>query len=729
MYLPYESKPASALSETIVAKFGGRISLNFRPQTREIYYSPLGRFFDSPEKINFGIIYDNVRYGLPFGSGSVDLQYIEQHEYFDRVVYICRDYRIGVVAEFSFVATFYPQDEALCTMPALLCKVKVRRLIDRMVRADDRKEIAVFCDARMTGFRPCGKTLKMQKTYRLTDDHIHYQDTDGWKGFLEKNSHTSREFVAESMIACREECAEEGNMLLAAGEIGQGIEMTVRFVLAGYCRAEVLDVRGEKMKLSYTERFSSVEEVAGEALAHYDEIEKRSSDFCAILQKADMPSDYYQLLGLAMRSFAANVWFCGDREKHWFSVWEGNCLFHSTVDVEYNVALFYLMFWPQLLECELKNWAAAKEEDFLPHDLGGGSNVGGCAYLHTMPVEENCNFILLVYAYCKMYGGERLLQEYASIIEGAVFYNRSCDMTGNGLANVGTANTIDDSSDNVQFAQEQIYLGIKEYAAYIAAEEMLSVLGRKKARAVCREEADKIRDSIERYGWRKDHYAVNLIESEGGLHKDSIYKSIGVTGAKGGGDAYSIYTSNGLLYLFMSGTECGWDKERLRKDILTAREACMTPYGCTHSSFDASNVWISQNIWRDMTACYLGEDFSKEICKYVRYELYENQGGRGGCFIDTYGWNKLNYYPRGITAVGLIYARGGIAIDAVSRRLKLDPCVVPCRIPLFGFADWKSGRLPVVYVFRRGKEVCFYIENRCLLGDFTVETCLTEEKR
>ena len=204
MYLPYESSPMSALSETIVAKFGGRISLNFRPQTREIFYSPLGRFFDCAEKLNFGILYDGVRYALPFGNGHTDFQYTEQHEYFDRVVFVCRDYRIGVRAEFSFIAPFYPQDEALCTLPALFCEVKAERLVDRALRADDRKEIAIFCDVRMSGFKECGNCLKMRKTYGLTDDHIHYQDTEGWNAFLRQNRYTSHTFRADSAIVCRE---------------------------------------------------------------------------------------------------------------------------------------------------------------------------------------------------------------------------------------------------------------------------------------------------------------------------------------------------------------------------------------------------------------------------------------------------------------------------------------------------------------------------------------------
>lgn len=729
MYLPYESSPMSALSETIVAKFGGRISLNFRPQTREIFYSPLGRFFDCAEKLNFGILYDGVRYALPFGNGHTDFQYTEQHEYFDRVVFVCRDYRIGVRAEFSLIAPFYPQDEALCTLPALFCEVKAERLVDRALRADDRKEIAIFCDVRMSGFKECGNCLKMRKTYGLTDDHIHYQDTEGWNAFLRQNRYTSHTFRADSAIVCREKSRPEGNLLLVSGEIGQGIETEAHFVLAGYTDEDVLDVRGEKMKLLYADRFASVEEVASYALSRYEIMERRSALFCDMLKKADMTADYFRLLGLAMRSFAANVWLCEGGRGKWFSVWEGNCLFHSTVDVEYNIGVFYLMFWPELLAEELKNWADALKGVFLPHDVGGGLTVGECAYPHDMPVEENCNFILLLYASYKMRGRKDLAAEHADLAEKLIDFIRSCDKTGNGLANEGTANTIDDSSDNVQFAQEQIYLGIKEYAAYVAAGEMFAALGRDGMRRACKEEADKIRASIESCGWRGDHYAVNLIESGGKLHKDSIYKSIGVTGEKGGKDAYSIYTSNGLLYLLMTGTDLGWDRERLRKDMLAARSACMTAYGCTHSSVDTSNVWISQNIWRDMAACYLGEDFSGEVSRYAEYERYENQGGRGGCFIDTYGWNKLNYYPRGIAAVGMIYARGGVSVDAVRRTVRLDPCSVPCSVPLFGFADWESGNVPVVHVFRCGSEVRYWIENRALLGEYTVETCLIEEKR
>ena len=724
MYSPHESKTGSALYESIVAKFGSRISLNFRPQTREIFFSPMGRFFDKSENINFGILYDGRTYALPFGNRHTDFQYIEQHETADRVIFVCKDFRIGVRCEISFISPFLPQDEQLCSLPALLCEIRASRLIERSVRADDHKDVALFCDARMSDFIEEENALKSVQEYVLSDDHIHYQDTVGWKDFLRQNPFTCNRFCGESVIVSTDGCEPDGKTLFVRGKISQRQELKARFVIAGYVGMPVLDIRGQNYRFSYTQNFSCAEEVAQYAVTHFDDLLARSERFLQVLEKSSLSPSFHRMFSFGFRSYAANTWFCRHGKKKWFSVWEGNCLFHSTVDVEYNIGVFYLLFWPELLEYEFESWPEAKKSGFLPHDIGGGLQVGRAAYLHEMQVEENCNFILLLSAYASMYAKTKQCRKYLSLVRELLLYNRSCDKTGNGMANEGTANTIDDSSDNVQFAQEQIYLGVKEYAAYIAAGKLAAE--DEEIVRICREESDKIRSAIETCAWRGDHYAVNLVAAGDKLNEHSIYSSVGAIGDEKGKDAYSIYTANGLVYLFLAGFDFKWNRDRLFADLVNSFKKSKTPYGCTHSDVDKSNVWISQNIWRDIAGCYLGADMTDNADDYWQYEVYENQGGRGGCFIDTYGWNKLNYYPRGIAIAGILYAAGGISADGRKKAIRLAPCKVPLRIPIVHLADWKTGRVPVIDVCMRGAQVCYFVENEDLLRGYKI---CTELKR
>jgi hypothetical protein len=132
----------------------------------------------------------------------------------------------------------------------------------------------------------------------------------------------------------------------------------------------------------------------------------------------------------------------------------------------------------------------------------------------------------------------------------------------------------------------------------------------------------------------------------------------------------------------------------MTSDVVSATRRALIEYGCTHSSADTSNLWVSQNLWRDFVAAYLGVDQLDMAARYWAFQLYENTVGRGGAFIDTYGWNTLNFYPRGVTSIGLLAAAAGLSVDRVSRRVALNPVRAPLRVPLLPLADWEAGAVP-----------------------------------
>jgi len=687
----------NATHETIVSKFGSRISINFRPRSRQIWFSPAGRFFDKPIALNFGIVYDGHRYGLGFGSSHEDFQYVEQHESFDRVTFRCRDFRIGIDCVFTFIAPFYPQDVILSTLPALFVKVTVSRLIDRSVRLDDAKRIEIFCDATMSDFVERDGVLFLDDRYYLADDHIHYQDTSYLRRFLLDHPFAASGLQGQTAIASVQVGRIDAKTILVPGNVAQGVSTSADFVIAGYVPGPVLNAKGNLWTFLYTHSYADVHEVLAYATSRHETILSKTAEFARIISSSSLGSAFDEFLGFSMRSFTANSWWLTNASgKQWYSVWEGNCLFHSTVDVEYNLGLFYYLLWPDLLEIMFEHWDEAKKPHNISHDIGAILDADGAAYPHEMEIEENCNFILMLYAYFRLYDRIGPVRKYLSTLRTIVAYNKSCDKNGNGLPNLGTANTIDDSSDDVQFAEEQIYIGIKEYAAYVAAEELFGLFKEDGYATLCREEAEKIRATVDDRGWLEDHYGVTLRSAFGRINSQSLYTDIGANASADGKNAYSLYTANGFLYLMLAGKDIPWDRERLKQDAVTAERACTTPFGCTHSSVDTSNIWISQNVWRDLCAGYLGVDMNANIEKYWAFELYENQGARGGCFIDTYGWNKLNYYPRGLTAIGYLASSIGLGIDAVHRKVFLSPPRVPVTIPLLFFADWKKGRVPMI---------------------------------
>lgn len=714
----------SQIYETIISKLGSRISMNFRPRSREIFISPMGRFYDKALPLNFGIVYDGIRYGLPFsrpetdgiGKAREDFQYVEQSINMQSVEFRCRDFRIGVDCSFTFTAPFYPHDEKVSTAPFFYVDVRISRLIDRYVREDDCKKIAIFAEILSPDFKVVNDQLYCYDQWNLTDDHIHVQDTNYLNDVLRVSPKSQKGVAGELCLAGYDTAQMDGKSLNFNGEISQNTSLSASYILAGFVAEEALIIQNDGYVFRYNEYFKNIEEVIAYARSEKSLIESKMECFENIFSSSSIACGLKNLTGLAFQTFLSNTWWMqriSDKQE-WFSVWEGNCMFHSTIDVEYNLGLVYFCLWPELIEMTLREWELFKKNGFMSHDIGMMLDVKGQMYPHDMEIEENCDFILMLLAYWRIQGKTAVMQEHYQTVKELLTFNKSCDKTGNGLANLGTANTVDDSSDDIQFAEEQVYLGIKEFCAYFAGEKMALFLNDIDTAVLCRDEMLKIKQAIENSGWHADHYAVSLKSTPDKLNPNSIYKSVVKTSTENS-NAYSIYTSNGFLYLAMAGYDIPWNCDRLKSDILCSIKKADTEYGCTHSNLDRSNIWISQNIWRDLTAGYLGIDLTDMAEKYWQFELYENTAGRGGCFIDTYGWNKLNYYPRGITGIGYLLSMGGISIDRIDNVIKIKPCRVPLKIPLLQFADWDSGRIPYVDIQIRGCKLLVEIENADLV--------------
>nr|MDO8114467.1 hypothetical protein [Candidatus Sigynarchaeota archaeon] len=188
-----------------------------------------------------------------------------------------------------------------------------------------------------------------------------------------------------------------------------------------------------------------------------------------------------------------------------------------------------------------------------------------------------------------------------------------------------------------------------------------------------------------------------------------------------GWDAYTLYTSNGMLYLLATGIEPAIDVDRVKTDMVIAWRKSLGEYGNFHSSTDHSNCWLSQNLFRDFIGMYLGV-LIDQLDRYWNFELWENSGGRGGCFVDTYGHNHLRYYPRGATGFGLFFGLGGVSVDFSVKDtpvVTIRPRIAPVSIPLIQFIDWNSKVLtvPVLRTWIEKGEVKASIDQPGLLGD------------
>jgi xylan 1,4-beta-xylosidase len=383
------------------------------------------------------------------------------------------------------------------------------------------------------------------------------------------------------------------------------------------------------------------------------------------------------------------------------------------VDVEYNVALFYLMFWPDLLGQLLRQWRglaqphAASGGAVLHHDLGRGVDVAGQASYHDVPIEGNADYLLLLQAFVHVTGDLAPARELVELVEQLAAYLLWTDRDASGFPTEGTANTIDDGGPAIQFARKQTYLAVKRLAGLQAAADLLARIGRPDAAERIERLVDADTRKVEDAAWLGDHYAVCMDRSATGLVDAGTGAPLTMDDLPGW-DAYSIYTANALLLPAMTSQPLMLDRQRLATDIYNAMRETTSAYGCGHTSVEPEDVWISQNVWRDLMAMYMGLDWPTLLTqRYWDLQVMSNTHQQSLGYIDTYIHNQLCFYPRGVASLGYLSAQPRLVVDRLApggARVSVDPPRdYPQRWPLFPLADWKAGKIPVCVVDDRGE--------------------------
>ena len=711
------------LMATAVGRLGSRFSLVFDPDAKQVLHSALGRWLDFPTDLAIGVkSEDDVVRALPFTRRFPHFEIVEQRLTFCGVKYIARSWDLGLALKTEVVAPFYPRDEWTSVAPLFFMRLEVQ------------PQERIF-------WRPAERSVRRGQVFvRLQRSNLHLTKAHDrlkinysvpkvlWKGERERPEDLGE---SEELWWCDERVVpiSPNAELLDDGiafqfDLDDPSRCRFDLVWCAFVDEPVLKVFGQPASFKYRWLFTDVEAVADFACRHFDELLAKANQMDELLSNSGLTKTQADLIRFSFQNFLLNTWWVvRDDGAEWFSVWEGSCHFHSTVDVEYNDALVYLAFFPELLELLLDEWALFEMQDevgrYLAHDMGGELEVGQQAYHHPMPVEENANFLLMLHCVWRWTGKHELIERHSGLAKRLTAYFERSDTTGNGFPNLGTANTIDDASPAVQYSQEQTYLAVKTLCACHAAAQIADALGETDWANQCRKLVARIRKTLDEQAWLGDHYAVCLERSADGLVDAWTGKPL--SGELVGWDAYSIYTANGLLYLLLSGNEPDLNYQRICTDIVNAYWQSLTEYGCTHTSADKSNVWVSQNLWRDFVAAYLGIQLPDNSPRYFALQAFMNTSGLTKGFIDTYLTNNLCFYPRGITSIGYLFALCGLQIDKVRNIVRLrEKALYPCRVPLLPLADWERGIVPaVVYRFVDG-QMRAELEHPELLGDLQV---------
>lgn len=695
---------------------GSRIGIAWDPRERTSYLVRHGRHPGIPISIHAGISMEDNTYIFPLSKDGESFEFIDQEMTSASMSMSGVDPSTGIKVKLSVTIPFKPRDAAFSTTPAIFFDLEVKRLPTQFrwtPQANGAVRGKLFLS--FSGDRFDFK--KDNNDITVTYASIIPRPRPEGDGFMD---------IIEEELPCRDKIA-----ILAGSYNGERIEddfdllpgMNGPKLAAAWCVYDepILNVLGNFCPFKYYERFRNIDEVSVWARNNVDAVRENCKRVDSILNSHNLGEAISYLMAQSLHSWLVNTWWvkCTDGSD-WFSVWEGSCYFHSTVDVEYTQGPFYLTVWPELLELELNQWPLFAKDGktclgdngqdtlFLSHDMGIFGNCTQQYYPHEMEVEENANYLLLTYSHWRRTGNDSVIRKHLGLIEKLLDFILLCDTTGNGIPDKGCANTIDDASPAVQFGNEQIYLGVKALAACQAGKRILEHMGETKTDKYM-EFIKKSISTLEVQGWKDDHYVVTLTRMLEGVMNP--WTGMAMEGELDGWDAYHIYTCNGLVLLDMVGLDTGLSQQKLKTDMEKSTPKTLVRYGCRHSSYvdnktsgtlksglaaSAPKVgWISMNMLRDMAAAYRGIDLLAMSDRYWNWQCTTN-AQKIGLFFETFYGNNLHFYPRGVAVFGYFDAAAGFVYDALEDIRRVSPVRGSLDIPLLLFADWDKGDVPKV---------------------------------
>lgn len=697
-----------------ITVLGSRHGIYVQPCAGKTHLIRHGEFPGTPFELQAGVTVDGRTLTLPLSRHGENFRFVDQDITPTAMKITGIDPETTLKLEWTATAPFRPRDPRFSTAPVIDLRLRLSTLGGNF-RWVKQKKLAgkgeIFMEISCPEFQ----------NLNVADGEIRWE-FDAPRPDWDKTGDRQAPPVREKNALVVHRGTNRGKRIVCPFVVENG---SVAEIHVSWCiySPPALTVRGTATPFKYTEYFSSLDDVANWTRSAPDALAENSAAIDGVFAQNNLSSAVNHLLALTLHSWLANTWWTKTPDDDWFSVWEGSCYYHSTVDVEYTQTPFYMCVWPELLGLELDQWPHyvspgteilgehGKDTVFFMHDCGQFTECNTTRYHHPMPVEENANYVLMSYAYWRRTNDFTPLGRHADLIEKALDFIVACDTTGNGVPDRGMANTIDDASPAVQFGKEQVYLAVKALAAFETGAEILAAANRPdKCRTYIRQ-AEKIRRVVLEKGFRDDHFVTLLDPSARGV--EDAWSGNKIVGDKiPGWDACHIYTANGLALLDMLGRDVGIDNALIRRDILVAAERCLDKYGCRHSDYvpDEAELsageggtvhrprigWISMNMLRDIAGFYRKVDLRDLATRYWDYQTLVNTQGPH-LFFETFNGNNLMTYPRGVAVFGFFDALAGARIDRRAGKFEIDPLSADIRVPLLLYADWQKGAVPVVH--------------------------------
>ena len=432
------------LMSDAIAVLGSRHGLVIDPTHRTCGIVRYDLFERLPQLlIHAGVLVDDVEYTLPL---TPDGQPFGFH---DQRLTPCTMSLTGILPQAALkvkltIATpFRPRDAAFSTTPVLGLRLEASPLQGqyRWVRQTSRPtQVEIFVEFR-------GPAITVESSSPVSIDFCFPSQRFG-PAFEDASLAPQRDRVV--VVHGR----KSGLRFTQTVDLAASPRATLDLAWCAF-DTEGLRIRGTMHPFRYTRDFANLTAVSewAQKKGGLDQIFANAKSVDGILARNNCGPAVNGLLATTLHAWLTDTWFIDRGGRDWFSVWEGNCYFHSTVDVEFTQAPFYLSVWPELLGIELDFWPEFTKDGqasigergsdtlFLSHDVGRGSSADGQVYPHDMEVEESANYVILAYGYWRRTGSDQLLHRHADTIEKFLRFITACDITGNGVPALGVANT------------------------------------------------------------------------------------------------------------------------------------------------------------------------------------------------------------------------------------------------------------------------------------------------
>ena len=717
------------LYDSIVPCFGSRFTTILMPLAKRYRVFPLGTFhyFDwekhddvgisigtcpqivSSETAQLGVVVEGVRRVLPFDDGETFSRMTQDITPLCTMFDVADD-ALSITAKFTFRSAFYPKSFEYSTAPAYSISVELHNPSQQVVTAE------VFFGLPLQNATVQGKQIHASQSI-VFPDGIDHAGIDGL---------TFQQLLTSDLAQVDESAGVP--VLRASITLNPHECKTVQFYHAGYIAQPTLNQQGKPLKFGYTTIWGDAEAAVQWWRTNEKNIIRKGDLFESTILKASVAPELKQILSAAFKGVASNAWWA---EDDWFSMMEIGA-YHSTLDVDFQLALFFLQYWEELVGRMLNQWAVyyVPGSGYMAHDVGQhleatGNRYGGPG--SAMKVEENCNYLILLHHYWRVTGDEAIVRDKAVLIGELVKFLLAADTTGSGLPNRYADNTNDWGSGLITASEEQSYHGVRLVVAYTAVTQIAhDILNDVALEAQCQDAITRINETMEQ-GWAGDHYPISFADAASAHH-------------------YSMWTTHGLLYAARTGMAVDLDLDKLRIDLITSTQRTMHEHGSVHSTVDVRG-WLTQNLWRDCCAAYLGVDLTNNLRRYLghgEYVSYEDTTilevanelmvVPGATAEHEYAGQIHNFpmvdgHPRPACGFGLLYALGGIQYDRITQWLNVAPVSFPLRIALTHLADWEQECVPWISFTRsipnqdqgyQPSSIHFTLENESLLSDVTI---------